>query len=192
MAKLIQCKTCGAEIAKTAKACPHCGAKQHQGTYAACAVVIILAFIAIVGVIAVSGSGSGSETQKVNGNNQSTGNSAVISNDEAAETINVSAEQLYSSYTENTVNADNLYKGKYLSVTGTITDIGQDLVTKKPCVSLDSGSEYGLYPVQCFFPSSSDDLANLRDGETVTIVGKCSGYNIAFVQLTGCELQTDN
>lgn len=29
MAKLITCKTCGAQIAKTAKRCPQCGAQQH-------------------------------------------------------------------------------------------------------------------------------------------------------------------
>ncbi len=29
MGKLVKCKTCGAEIAKTAKRCPKCGAQQH-------------------------------------------------------------------------------------------------------------------------------------------------------------------
>ena len=29
MAKLITCKACGAQIAKTARRCPQCGAQQH-------------------------------------------------------------------------------------------------------------------------------------------------------------------
>lgn len=32
MAKMISCKTCGHPIARTAKACPHCGARNNQST----------------------------------------------------------------------------------------------------------------------------------------------------------------
>lgn len=51
--KMIKCKTCGGEIAKSAKVCPKCGAKQHQGVYIACGVImaiaIFLCFIVIFG-----------------------------------------------------------------------------------------------------------------------------------------------
>lgn len=40
MAKLVRCKTCGAEIAKTARFCPNCGAQQHVGALSACAVIM--------------------------------------------------------------------------------------------------------------------------------------------------------
>ena len=109
--------------------------------------------------------------------------------EEQIEVITVSAEQLYADYIENAVNADNLYKDKIISVTGEITDIGQDIITHDPCVSLDSGTSYSLYPIQCFFSSASDDLAGLRDGDVVTITGECTGYNIAYVQLADCSLQ---
>ena len=33
MSKLIACKTCGKEIAKSAKSCPHCGARQGLGGF---------------------------------------------------------------------------------------------------------------------------------------------------------------
>ena len=49
--KLVKCKSCGREIAKNAKSCPSCGAKQHQGAYIATAVVSALAVIAVIGVI---------------------------------------------------------------------------------------------------------------------------------------------
>lgn len=103
--------------------------------------------------------------------------------------INISARNLYNAYTQNTVNADALYKNKRVAVTGTITNIGQDMVTKKPCISLDSGSDLNLYPVQCFFQESSSDLASLRDGDSVTIVGECTGFFVANVQLSDCTLQ---
>lgn len=63
MAKIVKCKTCGAEIAKTAKTCPKCGAKQHTVALSLCAVIIVLTIVACIGVIA--GGGDDSEPQKV-------------------------------------------------------------------------------------------------------------------------------
>lgn len=54
MKKLTKCKACGEEIAKSAKACPHCGARQHRGVAVLCAIIIIIAIAACVGVIAAS------------------------------------------------------------------------------------------------------------------------------------------
>ena len=54
MGKLMKCKTCGAEITKSEKACPLCGAKQHKGVYVACAVVAAIAVIGCVAVVAGS------------------------------------------------------------------------------------------------------------------------------------------
>ena len=48
MAKIVKCKTCGAEIAKTAKTCPKCGAKQHTVALSLCAVIIILTIFACI------------------------------------------------------------------------------------------------------------------------------------------------
>lgn len=42
--KLTNCRTCGAEIAKTAKRCPNCGAQQH---------VVALSAVAIISVVTV-------------------------------------------------------------------------------------------------------------------------------------------
>lgn len=61
MAKMIKCKTCGEMIAKSAKRCPHCGAKKKTSALAAilCIIVIFVAVVAIAGVIAESGGQSG-------------------------------------------------------------------------------------------------------------------------------------
>lgn len=47
MSKIVRCKTCGSEIAKTAKRCPHCGAKQHVVASSICSVIVVLVIIAI-------------------------------------------------------------------------------------------------------------------------------------------------
>lgn len=105
--------------------------------------------------------------------------------------ISISAESLWSAYDENKVNADDLYKDELLAVSGTIIDIGQDLITKAPCVSLDTGDSLGLYAVQCFFPKNGDQddlIAALSDGDYITIYGTCEGTPVLQVQLYKCYL----
>lgn len=179
MAKMVKCKTCGKEIAKSAKVCPNCGAKQHQGVNIACGIIGLIMAFAIIGIVLSS----------TGGDTNTTGTGGQTDAGQKAEVIKISAEDLYSAYVENAVNADNLYKNKTIEITGTVTNIGQDAITKNPCISLASGDALNIYPVQCFFSSSNDQIAALRDGDTVTIVGKCTGYSIAFVQLSGCKLQ---
>lgn len=55
MAKIVKCKTCGAEIAKTAKTCPHCGAKQHQVALSICAVIVVIMVIGVIAILAGGG-----------------------------------------------------------------------------------------------------------------------------------------
>lgn len=55
MGKMVNCKTCGQKIAKTAKVCPNCGAKQHQGAYTACTLIAVLTVIACIGVLSGGG-----------------------------------------------------------------------------------------------------------------------------------------
>ena len=51
MAKLVKCKSCGAEIAKIAKVCPHCGAKQKKPVVLG----VVFVIIGIVLLVAVFG-----------------------------------------------------------------------------------------------------------------------------------------
>lgn len=51
MAKMIKCKTCGADIAKSAKTCPHCGAKNKPGAFR----VILGTIILLLGLLVLIG-----------------------------------------------------------------------------------------------------------------------------------------
>lgn len=62
--KMVRCKACGAEIAKSAKTCPQCGAKQHQAVGAICAIIIVITIFACVGILA----GGGDEPKLVTSN----------------------------------------------------------------------------------------------------------------------------
>ena len=67
MAKIIVCKTCGKEIAKSAKACPHCGAKQKPG----CLRSVLAVFLLLFGIAMILGALGGEENPtKVPGESQ--------------------------------------------------------------------------------------------------------------------------
>lgn len=53
--KMVACKACGAEIAKSAKVCPHCGAKNKQKHPILIGALIVLALVIVIG--AASGGG---------------------------------------------------------------------------------------------------------------------------------------
>lgn len=57
MSKLIFCKSCGKEIAKSAKACPHCGAKPKPG----CLRIALAVFLIFIGIGLIGSALSGND-----------------------------------------------------------------------------------------------------------------------------------
>lgn len=100
----------------------------------------------------------------------------------------VSAQQLYNQYEANEVEADNRYKGKVISVTGVIGDIGKD-ITDNAYVLLSSGDLFGMFGVQCFFDESQEaSFTSLRTGQQVAIKGRVDG-KFGNVFLKDCTFQ---
>lgn len=152
-------------------------------TFAAVIVVAVLAAVSLT-------FGGRSDRPSNDGSNNPPQSTPTQTNQ--PEEITISAADLWAAYKENTVNADALYKDKILVVTGTIQNIGQDIVTKAPCISLETNDGYGLYPIQCFFPKNgiqTDLIAQLKDGDYITIVGECDGIPLAQVQLSDCAIR---
>lgn len=91
-------------------------------------------------------------------------------------------------YDDNEVNADSQYKGKKLEVTGYINDIGKDILDRS-FVILGNGDEYELIAVQCYVSKDIlDDVAKLKKGDKVTIVGNCKGKSIS-VSMENCTIK---
>ena len=61
MSKLVACKTCGKEIAKSATMCPHCGARQGMGSFRRFLnwVAGIFFLIVFIGVFLITSKGGG-------------------------------------------------------------------------------------------------------------------------------------
>ena len=101
----------------------------------------------------------------------------------------VTANQLYRAYDNNEISADNKYKGKKLAVTGRISDISEVLGSIN--VDLKTGDGIGWTKVSCTM-KNRDDVARLRKGQKVTIIGTCTGLTLNIsIDLDDCEIWKD-
>jgi len=100
-----------------------------------------------------------------------------------SEAIAVTASDLYKAYENNALRADNTYKGKYVRVTGKVSGVDQDLLTKKPYVKLMTDNPY-IDLVHIYFKETENSkVANLDEGQTITIVGNCEGKRVMSVDI---------
>lgn len=83
--KMISCKTCGADIAASAKSCPHCGAKNKQPIFKKWwlwVLVVVIIFGAIGSIGSNSNTSSNSDNSTVNTSTPNTDTQATVSTDE--------------------------------------------------------------------------------------------------------------
>ena len=110
----------------------------------------------------------------------------------AAPTIKyrVTAQKLLDEYDANEVAANMKYKGNLIAVTGYVQSINTDVFTDEPYVSLAPSQDWTLITVDCYFHISQQaQLARLKKGERITIVGVCHGELILSVELEECYIE---
>lgn len=175
MAKIIKCKTCGADMATNAKSCPSCGAKNKKPIYTKW-----WFWVLVILIIGAGASGGGSDSN--NTDVQSSNTNVQANNEEVAkpeeEVIVISAEELAKAFEDNEVKANQLYKDKMVEVTGTVSSIGE--ILGSTYITLDAAEDFALTQTQCFFDDEDqiNKVASLSKGDTVTIVGKVDGKSI--------------
>lgn len=139
----------------------------------------------IVGVSLPSDKASTAQTQA-----KTTSNNAVTSvapeSKPTDDAITVDYKTLYKDYEDNAINADKKYKDKKLILTGTIANIDRD-IAKKPYITFNA-DEYGAKSIKMSF-DDDDTVANLKKGQTVTVVGTCGGtFASTIVMLNDCSM----
>ena len=98
--------------------------------------------------------------------------------------ITVSAEDLYKAYDSNEAEADKLYQGKIVIVTGKIGIID----AKIPVVYLMDARQKAN--ILCDFTRDQKDaVSKLEFGQTVTVKGKCAGKVLGNVGVVDCVVQ---
>lgn len=97
--------------------------------------------------------------------------------------INIS--DLFTEYHANEVSADENYKGKRISITGTIGIIGKD-VFDNPYISFRI--DY-LQGVNCYFSDENNKIiSQLRKEQEITIISTCRGMTLTDVIVKDCEI----
>ncbi|MDX1905681.1 MAG: hypothetical protein SF053_01505 [Bacteroidia bacterium] len=97
--------------------------------------------------------------------------------------IVLAAEALVSAYEENEKQADSLYLGKLVELSGSLASV-TDNGAAGMVVSLDATATGA---VSCaFLPEASDKLLGLAPGTPITVRGFCDGLNMFDVNLSRC------
>lgn len=100
--------------------------------------------------------------------------------------VRVDAKTLFREYKDNEVSADLKYKNKYVVVTGTVRDVGKDVLDS---IYVAIEAESWPFTVQCFFPDrAASSVAAIRKGQSVSIIGRVDG-KFGNVMLKDCALQ---
>lgn len=182
------CKKCGAEY-ENAKFCPECGTPANEGFQAnqpqppaqqwqppanqpqpkkkkkGC----LIAFLVVAGIllvfiiIAVSGGGDDKEkTPAVNGN-------TVITTQTTKTPLVVTVDDLVDALEENALKASETYKGAYLELTGTLTNI--DSSGKYFSIGI-LADDFSLTTVLCNIDKEHlETVMNFKSKQKVTVIG---------------------
>ena len=130
MAAMKNCKACGNKIAKSAKVCPHCGAKQGGIGKIIGIVVIVIIVLGIIGSIG----GGGDDEKKSKIDNSGSSSTETASTNEESETEEEASSEADSSG-EETVKVGGTFEDNGLKFTVDGADLAFEI----------TDDEYGLY-----------------------------------------------
>ena len=107
---------------------------------------------------------------------------------EAVSASTISAEELYRAYKSNEADADKLYQGKILIVTGKVG--ATDAMPRNPSVTLIDARQKEVVECFGFGPDQKDAVSKLEVGQKVSVKGKCMGKVVLPIPvLEDCVLQ---
>lgn len=173
---MFKCAVCGAEIAKNAKVCPHCGGKVKKPLYKKPWFIILAIFIVICIVSCSSGGNSENSEAEVN--------STVVNDVEKENTETVAEQQEEIQYTayevselmndleSNALKAESKYSEAYVELKGKLSVIDSD---GKYISLVPSNNEwYGFISVQCYIKNDEqkNKVIEMSVGDIVTLRGK--------------------
>ena len=178
MSKMINCKSCGAEIASSAKSCPKCGAKNKKPIWKRWWVWILAVIILFAAISSVGG----------NSNTNSSNSSTDIDDPAIQEPINytaVSVADMMDMLNANALKAENTYNGQYLEITGRLNVIDSE----GSYIAL-YGGDFDFIGVQCYVKNDEqlNFVMDMVTGDTYTVrvkitdVGEVIGYQADIIE----------
>lgn len=181
--KTKKCKYCKTEIPADAKVCPQCRKKLKGGKLKW--VILIILVGAIIGAVA-------GESDSKSGGSTTTATSSTTSEQEKEEAApieytSVSVNDMMDALNNNAMGASDKYKGKYLEITGKLTNI--DAAGKY--IDLMADGDFEIIGVQCYIKNDDQKakISSMSKGDTVTLKGKCTdvgevlGYSLDITEI---------
>ena len=199
-AKLTNCKVCGAEMAKKAKICPKCGAKNKKPIYKRWWLWLIVVFIAI----GAAGSNSDEtaapqeETSSAASTPQEqsvTAESNSLENPTEAEIPEITythydVTELFDTLSENALKAEKTFQDQYVELEGYLSAIDSD----GSYISIGAAPddyEYFLQNVQCFIKKNDfllDQIIEMTVGDPIVVRGKIENIG----EVLGYQMNLDS
>lgn len=147
---------------------------------------IITGIIILVVIIGVSTSGGGSQSTSSNSG------SDTSSQEQQAQVITyekTDTQAMIEAFDNNQLAAEKQYKDKYVEFIAQIKNISEDIVGTSflSLAPADAGEFYTGTTIKCSF-KSSDDLLNVRNGQTVTLKGKLKEQNLGIISIDECQI----
>ncbi len=183
MSKMKNCKVCGAEIAKSAKTCPKCGARNKKHGFIKFLLVVIIV-VAVIG--AVAGNDKNSDTAKKPSTTATTsdnGKKEEAVTEAKIEYTAYSVSELMNDLDGNAMKAKEKYEDQYVEITGTLSNID---ASGKYIDLTPQDNEWAIIGVQCYIKTDEQKAVamELSKKETVTVrgritdVGEVMGYSL--------------
>ena len=164
--KTKKCKHCKMDIPKDAKICPHCRKKQKSG------ILKWVVLILIIGVVIGAVTGEDKSVDSTAKQTEATASDSQKQESESIEYTSVSVNDMMDALNNNAMGASDKYKGKYLEITGKLTNI--DAGGKY--IDLMADGDFEIIGVQCYIKNDDQKakISALTKGDTVTLKGKCT------------------
>lgn len=189
--KMTTCKHCGAEIAASAKVCPHCGGKNKPPIYKRWWFILIIVIV-VLSVIGGSGSSSGDSSNSKAISTKTSGASTASSIEQAESEPEISeddykAECQSIDYKELCRYPDQ-YVGEKIAVKVKVSQIIETNFsgTEKAWRTYTDNSGYGFYADDEYYmlDKRGDDAVKILDDDIIVVYGEFTGLEKITRSLT--------
>lgn len=186
-----KCKTCGKPVAKNAKVCPNCGAKQKGGIGKI--IIIVIAVLILLGLLS-----GGKKDQKKDDTAEPASVSTESEETVTAETEDAEEEIEYKEYSmtqlmtdleNNAAAANDTYKGQYVILTGELSNID----AQGSYINIvDPDDDFAIKGCQCYVNGNSEiseAIKSLSKGDIISVkgkikdVGEVMGYSLDIEEI---------
>lgn len=185
--KMIKCKSCGADIAASAKACPKCGAKNKKPIYKKWWFYVLIVFVLVAVVGGTGGNDNATTSTSIQG--QTTQPQKTQETAEPITYTHYNVTELFDTLKANAMKAQSTYKDQYVELEGFLGTIDSD----GKYIGLSAGSnnyDYLFQEVQCYIKDEAqrETIMELNSGDPLIVRGKITGVG----EVMGYSLNIDS